>query len=51
MIKESIWNVESGWNDRKEKTKMKSNEYKRKTEWKRIKRELEKERDKIVERL
>jgi hypothetical protein len=51
MIKEYIWNIESAWNDRKEKTKMKSNEYKRKKEWEQIKRELDKEREKIVERL
>lgn len=51
MIKEYIWYSDSAWNERKELTKRKSNEYKKKEEWIIIENELEKERKKIIEKL
>jgi hypothetical protein len=51
MIKQYIWYSDSAWNERKDNTKITTNEYKRKKEWTKINKELEKERNKIVDEL
>ena len=51
MIKEYIWYSESALNERKNITKIKSNEYKKKEEWIIIEKVLKKERENILKKL